>query len=50
MNPKPVIAEQAVAGSGWAMPVMPFVPFVYLSELRKTTGTISPNPRVTIAR
>ena len=32
------------------MPVMPLVPFVYLSALRNTTGTISPNPSVTIAR
>ena len=29
---------------------MPFGPSVYLLELRITIGTISPKPRVTIAR
>jgi len=29
---------------------MPFVPSVNLSEFRKTIGTISPKPSVTIAR
>ena len=29
---------------------MPFGPSVYCEEFRITIGTISPNPRVTIAR
>jgi len=36
--------KKPVKGWGWDRPTIPLVPFVYLSELRKTTGTISPMP------
>ena len=49
VKPKPLTPKSPYR-SGWARPVIPFVPFVYGVELRMTTGTISPKPSVTIAR
>ena len=39
-----------VDSEGRNMPLMPLVPLVNVSELRNTTGTISPKPRVTMAK
>ena len=38
------------SGSGRKIPLIPFVPSVHFSRLRNTIGTISPKPRVMIAR
>ena len=39
-----------IGSDGRTRPPMPFVPLVTASELRNTIGTISPKPRVTMAR
>ena len=45
-----MVGKSVPSNDGAEMPPIPFGPSVYLLEFRIVIGTISPNPRVTMAR